>query len=256
MTRRRRLSLAAGIAVLGAMIALETLSAQRAGGYDLSRYSGNVRYDGKFTFVRMSYGSYMGRGQQPWAHDYPWGERRFMTIMTAVSNLNAHVNESSIMSFDDPEIFKNPVIYLVEPGYMHLSEEQARNLRNYLLKGGFLIVDDFPRDQWGNFEFNMTKVLPDGEWKELSIEHEIFHSFFDIASFETMPPSYNLGGVPMYFGMFEGNDIRKRMYVMVNYQQDISEYWEASAQGIKLLPEETNQAFKFGVNQFIYGILH
>ncbi len=254
MTGRRRLSFAAGIALLGALIALETLSAQRPGGYDLSRYSGNVRYDGKFTFVRMSYSSGF-RGQQPWAHDYPDGERRFMTILTSVSNIDAHVNESSIMSFDDPEIFKNPVIYLVEPGYWNLSELDAQNLRNYLLKGGFLIVDDFPRQQWGQFEFNMTKVLPDGQWQELTAVHGIFNSFFDIPSLDLIPQAYQLGGPPMYFGLFEGNDINKRMYVMVNYQQDISEFWEASAKGTQLI-EETNQAFKIGINQFIYGILH
>ncbi len=255
MTGRRRISLLAGVAVLGALLALETLSAQRAGGYDLGSYSGNVRYDGKFTFVRMSYQTW-GRGQQAWAHDYPWGERRFMTILTSVSNLDAHVNESSIMSFGDPEMFKHPVIYLVEPGYWNLSEHEALQLRNYLLKGGFLIVDDFPRTQWGQFEVNMTKVFPDLLFQELTVDHEIFHSFFEIPSLDIMPPAYNLGGVPMYFGLFEENDIKKRMYVMVNYQQDISEYWEASASGTRLLDEGTNQAFKFGVNQFIYGILH
>jgi hypothetical protein len=252
---KQRLGIVLAMAVVGGLLAIDTLSAQRAGGYDLSAYSGNVRYDGKFVFVRMSYATW-GRGQQAWAHDYPWGERTFLTILTAVSNINAHVRETSIMSFTDPEMYKFPVIYLVEPGHHRsMSEDEARALRNYLLKGGFLIVDDFPRDQWGQFELNMTKVLPDGEWKELTIDHPVFHSFFDIPSLDIVPPAYNLGGMPMYFGLFEDNDINKRMLVMVNYQQDISEYWEASAEGTRLI-EETNQAFKMGVNQFLYGITH
>ena len=56
--------------------------------------------------------------------------------------------------------------------------------------------------------------------------------------------------------MFEGNDINKRMYVMVNYQQDISEFWEADATGLKLIDEARNAAFKLGINEFLYGITH
>lgn len=251
----KRISFVLALTCMVGLLLVETLLAQRAGGYDLGSYTGNVRYDGKFTFVRMSYSSGF-RGQQAWAHDYPWGERRFMTIMTAVSNIDAHVNESSIMSFGDPEMFKFPVIYLVEPGYWNLSEQDAVSLRNYLTKGGFLIVDDFPRQQWANFEFQMTKVFPEGAWQELTADHDIFHSFFEIPSLDLVPASYDLGGKPMYFGMFEGNDVKKRMYVMVNYQQDISEYWEADPTGLKVIDESRNAAFKLGVNEFIYGITH
>ena len=101
----------------------------------------------------------------------------------------------------------------------------------------------------------MTKVFPDGEWQELTADHQIFHSFFEIPSLDLVPPAYNLGGMPMYFGMFEGNDVRKRMYVMVNYQQDISEFWESNPQGLQMIDAQ-NQAFKLGVNQFIYAITH
>ena len=252
----KRLTFVLALASVVGLLLVDTLFAQRMGGaYDLGSYTGNVRYDGKFVFVRMSYGSF-GRGQQAWAHDYPWGERRFMTIMTAMSNIDAHVTESSIMSFGDPEMFKFPVIYLCEPGYWQLSEQDALSLRNYLLKGGFLIVDDFRRDQWGNFEFQMTKVFPEGEWKELTAEHDVFHSFYDIPSLDLVPASYNLGGPPTYYGLFEGNDLKKRMYVMVNYQQDISEFWEANPTGLKLIDDAQNQAFKLGINEFMYGILH
>src|SRR5262245_54814101 len=251
----KRLSTVLALAVVAGLLLVDTVRAQRAGGYDLGSYTGNVRYDGKFVFVRMSYSTF-GRGQQAWAHDYPWGERHFMTTLTALSNVDAHVNDSSIMSFGGPEMFKFPVIYLCEPGYWQLSEQDALSLRNYLLKGGFLIVDDFARQWWGNFEFQMTKVFPEGEWKELTAEHDIFHSFYEIPALDLVPAAYNLGGPPAYYGLFEGNDIKKRMYVRVNYQQDISEFWEADATGLKLIDEARNQAFKLGINEFIYGITH
>ena len=259
MTRPvRYLAAASVLAVI--VLGATTSWAQRAGsrGYSQS-YSGNVRYDGRFTFVRMSY-PFFGRGDTPWAHDYPTGERNFLKILTALSNVNAHTDESSIMSFSDPELFKFPVAYLVEPGYWGLAEAEVVSLRAYLQKGGFLIVDDFPNqtrgiNHWGNFEVQMGRVFPEGKWIELDVTHPVFHSFFDINSFDTMPPAYNLGGRPMFMALFEDNNPKKRMLVIANFQNDLSEYWEASDSGFYIV-QNTNEAFKYGINQFIYGITH
>jgi hypothetical protein len=252
----------AGATVLALIVLGATTSwAQRSGarGYQSQSYSGNVRYDGRFTFVRMSY-PFSGRGDTPWAHDYPTGERNFLKILTALSNVNAHTDASSIMSFADPELFKFPVAYLVEPGYWGLAEAEVVALRAYLQKGGFLIVDDFPNqtrgiNHWGNFEVQMGRVFPQGQWIELDPTHPVFHSFFDIDSFDTMPPAYNLGGRPMFMALFEDNDPKKRMLVIANFQNDLSEYWEASDSGYFIV-QNTNEAFKYGINQFIYGITH
>lgn len=222
-------------------------------------YSGNVRYDGRFTFVRMSY-PWSGRGEQPWAHDFPVGEEHFLKILTSVSNIAAHVDRSSIMSFSDPDLHKFPVAYLVEPGYWWMSDSDVQNLRAYLLKGGFLIVDDFPRssrgiDSWGNFDQQMSRLFPEAKWIPLDPKHKIFHSFFDVDSFDIIPQAYNLGGRPEFYALFEDNDPTKRMLVIANYQNDLSEFWEFSETG-RYMIQEANEAYKIGVNQFIYGITH
>jgi hypothetical protein len=222
-------------------------------------YTGNVRYDGRFVFVRMSY-PWSGRGDVKWAHDYPTGEEHFLKILTSVSNMAAHVDASSIMAFSDPEIFKHPVLYLVEPGYWWMDEADVTNLRAYLQKGGFLIVDDFPHysgrtDSWGSFDQQMSRVFPEGKWIELDPTHPIFHSFFDVDSFDIIPQAYNLGGRPIFLALFEDNDPSKRMLVIANYQNDLSEFWEYSETG-RYLIQDANEAYKIGVNQFIYGITH
>lgn len=252
MTKRIRI---AATIVLMVAAGAATLWAQRGYRPQAQSFSGNVRYDGKFVFVRMSYpdGSY--RGGARWAHDYPYGEHNFMKLFTAISNLNAHVDESNILSFGDPELFKFPVAYLVEPGFWTMSEDEVLNLRNYLTKGGFLIVDDFPDRQWGNFDVQMSRVFPEGRWVELDATHPIFHSFFEINSFDIIPMAYNLGDRPRFFALYEDNDPNKRMLVMANYQQDLSEFWEWSATG-RYLVSDGNEAYKMGVNQFIYGITH
>jgi hypothetical protein len=215
---------------------------------------GNVQYDGKFVFIRMAY-PWGGRQGAPWAHDYPVGEQNFLKILTAVSNINAHVDRTSVMTFSDPEVFKFPVMYLVEPGYWELAMDEAKQLRNYLLKGGFLIVDDFPSWAWGTFDLQITKAFPEGRWIELAPDasgsgHPIFHTFFEILS---VPQSYPLGGPPRFLALFEDNDPKKRMLAIANYCNDLSEFWEASNTGYYIV-ENSNEAYKIGVNQFIYGV--
>jgi hypothetical protein len=246
--------------VLAVIAGAATIWAQRPGGVprpqpQYQSYSGNVRYDGKFVFIRMSY-AFSGRQRAPWSHDYPDGEHNFMKLFTAIANVTAHVDETSIMSFSDPEMFKFPLIYLCEPGYFAFSDSDVTNLRNYLLKGGFMVVDDFPSWAWGNFDVQMSRVFPEGHWIELQdASHQIFHSFFEIESLSIVPMAYNLGDKPRFMALFEDNDPHKRMYAIANYQNDISEFWEWSASG-RYMVSDNNEAYKVGINQFIYGITH
>jgi hypothetical protein len=136
-----------------------------------------------------------------------------------------------------------------------MSDEEVVALRSYLQKGGFMIADDFPSWAWGNFDVQMSKVFPRAEWRELTPQHPIFHSFFEIDSFDIIPQAYNLGGRPRFMALFEDNDENKRMYVIANFQQDLSEFWEYSETGFYMV-QNTNEAYKIGVNQFIYGLTH
>jgi len=262
MTTRR---LTLGALVLAAAIgAVATVAAQRGGGgsgfNSQQSYTGNVRYDGRFTFVRMSY-PYGGRQRAPWSHDYRDGEYNFLKILQAITNVPAHIDESSIMSFSDPELMKFPVAYLCEPGYWYLSETDVVNLRAYLQKGGFMIVDDFPLrsqgnvDSWAVFDQQMSRVFPEGRWVKLTASNPIFHSFFDVNSVENIPTAYPLGSQPEFWALFEDNDTSKRIMVIANYMNDLSEFWESSSTGYYVVAD-VNEAFKFGVNEFLYGITH
>ena len=256
MRTSRRLTLA--VMALAVAAGAATTFAQRAvttrRESSTQSYSGNPRYDGRFTFVRMSYGWSGGRGA-PWSHDYPTGEYHFLKIFTSVTNVSARLDESSIMSFSDPDLFKFPVSYLVEPGYWYMSDSDVTNLRAYLQKGGFLIVDDFPQRAWAQFDGQMSRVFPEGRWIELDSTHPIFHSFYELNDISNIPTAYSLGGRPIFLAMFEDNDPKKRMLCIANYQNDISEFWEFSERGIYMV-QDTNEAYKFGINEFIYGITH
>ena len=219
----------------------------------------NAAYDGRFTFVRLRYGPDVGYVSQriPWSHDYPLGERHFMKLLNELTYLSPHIEETNILALDDPDLFRYPVAYMAEPGFWTLTETEAASFRAYLLKGGFVIFDDFAENRgwWSDFAAQMSHVMPEGRWVELDGSHPIFHSFFEIPSPHDFLPPYDRGFRPVFYGMFEDNDPRKRLLAVANYNNDISEYWEFSDTGVAPV-SDTNEAYKLGVNYVMYGITH
>ena len=241
-----------------AALATTTAMAQRGG---FNTYTGsasaNARYDGKFTFVRMSYpdGGGFRRGNGPfWAHDYPRGEEHLLKILADVTNVDVRTTHSSVMSWSDPEIFKFPVLYMVEPGYWTMSDSDLKNFKAYLQKGGYLIMDDFRLNHWSHVEAQVGRAFPEAKWVELDITSPIFHSFFEIPSLDIIPQAYDAGR-PMFVGLYEDNDPRKRLMIVCAYNQDMSEFWERSDEGYAPVAVN-NEAYKIGVNLFMYGITH
>jgi len=254
MTSRRVRLVKAAATMLAVLLAAATALAQRGGYQGYSRsYSGNVRYDGRFVFLRISYPDY-GRGMPHWSHDYPSGELHFMQILANITDVPSHATETSIMTPGDPDLFKFPVAYLSEPGWWAMTDPEVVSLRGYLQKGGFIIFDDFRRNDWYQLDLQMSRVFPELHWIDLDPTHPIFHSFFEINSFDIIPQYYD-NGRPIFRALFEENDPKKRMLAIANYNTDISEFWEWSNTGYRPI-DENNQAYKLGVNEFIYAITH
>lgn len=227
--------------------------------------SGNVEYDGQLVFVRLRYnagfsGGFGRRGGRDpgWAHDYPTADIHLMKIIRELTLAPARTDGSNILSLDDPELFKYPIAYMSEPGQWYMSDAEAVGLRNYLLKGGFLIFDDFRSNDWYNLEEQMRRALPEMHWVQLDATSPIFHSFFQINSLDILPSYSNDGRglvLPIYYGMFEDNDPSKRLMAIANRDGDLGEYWEYSNTGLDPV-DLSNEAYKFGVNYFMYGITH
>jgi hypothetical protein len=237
-----------------------TLSAQRFRQRDATEVLDAIPYDGRFTFARVKFdvgdgGFGGGWGDLKWNHDYPRAERNFTRILHEVSLMDVHMQGSNVLTLDDPEIFRHPVLYLCEPGFWWPSDEEVARLREYVLKGGFVIFDDFigPR-HWVNFEEQIRRVFPENRLIRLTdTSHPVFDSFFRIESLDFRDPNR---GIPSEFwGMFEDNDPSGRLLFIANYNNDIGDYWEWSDQGF--LPIElSNEAYKLGVNYVIYAMTH
>ena len=229
----------------------------------------NIPYDGQFTFVRLKYHGAAGqcyyRGEPSWAHGYGYTEKgaaemNLMKIVSEISVLQPHLTATNVVAIDDPELFKYPVAFLVEAGYLTLNEKEVLALRKYLLRGGFLIIDDSREDAqrgnsgWANMVSMLQLVLPDLHPIDLDVSHPIFHAFFDIPSFDIVRQFYDQGP-PIFRGVFENNDPTKRLMVMINFNTDVSNYWEYSALGFMPM-EESNEAYKLGVNYLFYALTH
>ena len=217
------------------------------------------RIENRFTMgrVRFSTGfSGFGRGRRggggaPWAHDWPDSEENFMKILAEVTKIDVNPG-GHIIGFDTEDCFKYPIAYLCEVGFLNLSPQEAHNMREYLLRGGFLIVDDFrgPNDL-NNFLYQMRLVFPERSFEEMQRTHPIFTCFYDISSLDIDPP---YGGYPpQYLGM---SDDSGRLMMIVDYNNDISEYWEFSASPYRYPIADTNEAFKYGVNYVMYALTH
>jgi hypothetical protein len=249
-TKARRL-LATGLLVFGALLVVQLPPSAAQPDIDLDSYSN------KFTFARIRYNSGYslrgGRGfdrEPPWAHDYPRGGRHLMKILTEVSKVDANPDEV-IVTFDDPNLFKYPFAYLCEVGFMELSDREIEGMRQYLLRGGFLIVDDF-RGEYAleNLRQHIRRAFPDLEMQELDISHPIFDCFFGIKTLD-VPPAYG-GGWPKFYGL---SDRQGRLMMIIDYNQDFSELWEWSDNPFAPL-DQTNEAYKFGVNYVMYALTH
>jgi hypothetical protein len=216
--------------------------------------AGAVPYDGRWTFTRIRYNAAAfggGWGSSAWNHDHPRADQNLPLILDSLTSVRPNLDTTQILDLEDPEIFRQPILYMWEPGYWRITDTGARHLGEYLRKGGFIIFDDFEAEQWYNFEAQFQRALPDAQFLELSFTHPIFHSFFEMDVVNLPHPSEPVE--PGYFAVFEDNNPAGRMMALANFNSDIAEYWEFSGTGMFPV-DTTNDAYKLGVNYMVYAL--
>jgi hypothetical protein len=220
-------------------------------------------YNGRFVFTRIKFdfgfrgfGGFRGSREPFWHHDHPSAEYNFAKILETITFVPPTLESSNILTLDDERIFAYPIIYMVEPGFWEPNEKELSNLRAYLLKGGFMIFDDFDDRQMFVLSEIMRKVLPELQFVRLEPDDAIFDSFFTIdpriLSFQGA--SYR-GDQIDFWGIYEGNDPEKRLLAVAGNNGDLGEFWEFSDVGFFPI-DITNEAYKVGVNYIVYGMTH
>ncbi|MEK9507368.1 DUF4159 domain-containing protein [Gaopeijia maritima] len=220
----------------------------------------------EFFFTRAAYTSYGGfgrRGGGSWRTDFPEADRHFMVVLKRLTNLDGYDDYNAI-TLTDPALRRYPFLYALEVGRMSLTGPEIQGLRDYLEAGGFLVIDDFWGGQeWQNFEYEMARVLPGREIVDLTLDHPLFSTFYDIEEVRQTPaigrgvngvPTWERpdAQVPLVRGIY---DDEGRLMVVINFNTDLGDAWEHAENPFYPL-EYSTYAYQVGVNMVVYGMSH
>ena len=218
----------------------------------------------EYYFARLRYpgggGGYRYRSSS-WATDYPKADRQFLQGVRRLSRLHTRSVEQ-VVDIEGDDIYNYPWLYAVEVGYWVLSDEQGRKLREYLDRGGFLMVDDFHGTyEWDAFEASLRRIFPDKAIVDLENSEPIFHVLYDLderfqvpgVQFVRSGSTYERDGIdPKWRGIW---DDKGRLVVAICHNMDLGDAWEWA--DIPEYPERyASLAYRIGLNYIIYAMTH
>ncbi len=217
----------------------------------------------EFYFARLAYSDPWGDRvrERPWMIDSPAAERHFLQGVRRLSNVNARSKEVYVRA-TDKDVFDYPWLYAVEPGHWDITEEEAEALREYMLRGGFMIFDDFHGTyEWAFFMRGFQKIFPERPVVELKEDNEIFHVLYDTPPDIQIPGLQFLatgqtwehdGKIPHWRGVY---DDEGRLMAVINFDMDLGDAWE-HADWPEYPERYTAMAYRFGINYIIYSMTH
>lgn len=217
------------------------------------------KYD--FTFVRLQYRGKLTQLSN-WEVDFPASDRNFIYQLSKQTNLNVSPDGIKIPVWSD-KLFDYPFAYMLEVGSMRLSSSDASNLREYLLRGGFIFIDDFHGGmEWKWFYTELKKIFPEREPVDIPITHPIFRCFFNIEELIQIPGLRALfsgrtyertdGHPARYLGVY---DDKHRLMMLICFNSDLGDAWEHAAEDYYPM-KYSNVALKIGINAVIYSLTH
>ncbi|HUN25085.1 MAG TPA: DUF4159 domain-containing protein [Steroidobacteraceae bacterium] len=209
----------------------------------------------------FGYGNGFGYGFFGWSRDYPKADRQFLMALKRLTRIDMRPTEQ-VVDLDSDEIFNYPWIYAVQVANWTFTDAEAKRLREYLLKGGFLMVDDFHGTvDWERFMAGMRQVLPDRPVEDLRDSDEIFHVLFDLGNrFQVPGEQYVWSGrtyekdgyVPKWRAI---RDSKGRIIVAICHNMHLGDAWEWA--DMPEYPENfASMAFRVGMNYIVYGMTH
>jgi len=202
-----------------------------------------------------------GYGYGSWERDYPKADRQFLMALRRLTRIQARSTEQ-VVDLDSDQIFDYPWVYAVQVANWSFTDEEAQRLREYLLKGGFLMVDDFHGTaDWDRFMTGMRMVFPDRPIEDLKDNDEIFHVLYDIGQrFQVPGEQYVVTGrtyekdgyVPKWRAI---RDDKGRIMVAICHNMHLGDAWEWA--DMPEYPERfASMAFRVGLDYIMYGMTH
>jgi hypothetical protein len=196
-----------------------------------------------------------------WSRDYPKADRQFLEALKRLTRIQMRSYEQ-VVDLDSDDIYNYPWVYAVQVANWSFTDTEAKRLREYLLKGGFLMVDDFHgTDDWERFMTGMRQVLPDRPVEDLPDGDEIFHVLYDMSDRMQIPGeqyvntgrTYEKDG---YVAKWRAiRDDKGRIIVAICHNMHLGDAWEWA--DMPEYPENfSSMAFRVGINYIVYGMTH
>jgi hypothetical protein len=233
----------------------------------------DYRKPGEFVVGRLMYpplrrgfgliGGDWREGGTSWAVDYPRADRTFAQLLRRLTSMDVRSVEQPVSLDDGDDVFDWPFMLVGLPGNWDFTEEQAKKLREYLLRGGFLLCDSFYGTQeWQGFEQGIRRVFPDRPIVDLPADHPIFHTVYDLSQRKQVAIGYAMqswgvpyrdGGAVPYWGAIL--DDAGRVMVVIVFNNDLGDSWQwADDPGYP--SEDATFGIRMGVNFAIYAMTH
>ena len=215
----------------------------------------------EFTFARLAHASSAYGDWPRWQADWPHAEHHFGEGLSRLTTIDV-ADQGVVVDLSDDAVFEHPWLYAVEVGALALPARAAARLREYLERGGFLMIDDFHGTaEWAGFERAMRGVFPDRPIVELGDAAEPFHVLYDLTRREQIPGIRSLmngrtwekgGRHPLWRGILDDDG---RVMVAINHNQDLGDAWE-HADDVRYPQSLTAAAYRLGVNYVVYAMTH
>ena len=199
---------------------------------------------------------------EPWGIDAPAAEQNLSRrIKTATA---IQVEDPILITLDDPRLFEYPWIYIVEPSSMRMAEHEVPILREFLLRGGHAMVDDFHGPlEWDAFTREMKRLFPDREIVEIPKDHPVFNSFYKLDGYPQVAGlgsflagrTWERGGVMPHLRTILDDNGRPMMFI--NWNTDMGDGWEwSNADQYPGYIKYTALAYRMGINEIVYALTH
>jgi len=248
-----------------AALLLLPLIVSRASGLDDSPGGTAHPPQTEYEFVRLIYPEsrlFARRwGGYRWMTDAPAAETHLLQGIRRLTRINA-ASQGTALRLEDDAIFDHPFLYAVEVGGWDLSDVEIARLREYLDRGGFLVVDDFHGTyEWEGFMHSMRRVYPDRPVVEIPDSDEVFHVLYDLIERPQIPGIYGAisgrtwekdGYTPHWRGIY---DQTGRLVVVINFNMDLGDAWE-HADNPQYPQPLTALAYRFAINYLLYSMTH
>jgi len=238
------------------------------------KWAARENFDGSWNFCRgFYYSNRREAGGSGWDTDFPGADNNFSVRLGELTNVTVRLDATGqpdyvVVRLTDPLLSRCSMLHLEDAGTARFTDEEVEALRAYLLKGGFMTVDDFwGTDAWDQWADEIGRVLPPSTYPifDIPLDHPIMHTLYDVKEIEQVSSiqfwsrwgSVSERGADSARVNFRGiNDDKGRLIVVMAHNTDIPDTWEREGENKEYFDRFSPNGYAVGVNIVLYSLTH